>query len=87
MGPGKTNNDAESTAAKLALRELADLQDAGTLDLDVPIRVLGDSQMIIRLLLGIFKKARKPSLYLCVEGVRALARQRKWRIAFRYVPR
>ena len=43
--------------------------------------------MIIRLLLGIFKKARKPSLYLCVEGVRALAKQRKWRIAFRYVPR
>ena len=54
---------------------------------DAPIRVLGDSQMIIRLLLGIYKKARKPSIYLCIEGVKALARRRRWTIAFRYVPR
>jgi hypothetical protein len=43
--------------------------------------------MIIRLLLGIYKKARKPSIYLCIEGVKALARRRRWTIAFRYVPR
>jgi hypothetical protein len=43
--------------------------------------------MIVRLLLGIYRKARKPSLYLCVEGVKTLARRMKWRIAFRYIPR
>ena len=49
--------------------------------------MLGDSQMVVRLLVGIYRKARKPSLYLCVEGVKTLARQMKWRIAFRYIPR
>jgi ribonuclease HI len=87
LGRGLTNNDAESSAVRMALEDLDARQRVGVPHLDAPIRVLGDSQMIIRLLLGIFKKARKPSLYLCVEGVRALAKQRKWRIAFRYVPR
>ncbi|HLP30904.1 MAG TPA: PHD finger domain-containing protein [Geothrix sp.] len=43
--------------------------------------------MMVRLLLGIYRKARKPSLYLTVEGVRTLARRLRWQIAFRYIPR
>ena len=38
------------------------------------------------MLLGIYRKAHKPSLYLCVEGVKTLAQQMRWRIAFRYIP-
>ena len=57
----------------MALEDLAARQQAGEPHLDAPIRVLGDSQMVVRLLLGIYRKARKPSLYLCVEGVKTLA--------------
>ena len=43
LGPALTNNEAESTAALLALEHLARLQDQGYPNLDVPIRLLGDS--------------------------------------------
>ena len=87
LGPGITNNEAESTACLEALRELARLQDLKTPNLAAPIRVLGDSQLILRMLLGVYKKARKPSLYIAIESVRALCRERGWRVAFRAVPR
>lgn len=51
------------------------------------MRVLGDSQLIIRMLLGVYKKVRKPSLYVKVEGIRALVRERRWKVAYRAVPR
>ena len=43
LDKGLTNNEAESSACLLALRELARLQDAGVRHLEAPIRVLGDS--------------------------------------------
>ena len=43
LGPGQTNNDAESAAVALALEELARRQDRGEPHLACPIRVLGDS--------------------------------------------
>ena len=87
LGPGLTNIEAESTACLEALRELARLQDLKTPNLAAPIRVLGDSQLILRMLLGVYKKVRKPSLYINIESVRALCRERNWRVAFRAVPR
>ena len=84
---GLTNNEAESTACLEALRELARLQDRGRECLDAPIRVLGDSQLIIRMLLGVYKKVRKPSLYINVEGIKGLVRSRRWKVAFCAVPR
>jgi hypothetical protein len=87
LGRGLTNNDAESTAVRMALEDLEERQQAGEPYLDAPIRVLGDSQMMVRLLLGVYRKARKPSLYLTVEGVRTLARRIGWQVAFRYIPR
>jgi hypothetical protein len=39
------------------------------------------------MLLGVYKKVRKPSLYINVESIRGLVRDRRWRIAFRAVPR
>lgn len=87
LGPGLTNNEAESTACLEALRELAALQHKGHPNLSAPIRVLGDSQLVIRMLLGVYKKIRKPSLYVCVEGIKGLVREKRWNVAFRAVPR
>jgi ribonuclease HI len=87
LGVGLTNNEAESSACLEALQELARLQDQGSPGLRAPVRVLGDSQLIIRMLLGVYKKVRKPSLYVKVEGIRALVRERRWKVAYRAVPR
>ena len=72
LGPALTNNEAESTAALLALEHLARLQDQGYPNLDVPIRLLGDSQLVIRFLLRLFRRSTKPSLYLRIEQIKAL---------------
>ena len=42
---------------------------------------------MIRMLLGVYKKVRKPSLYINIEGIKGLVRTRRWRVAFRSVPR
>ena len=47
LGEGVTNNEAESTGVLEGLRELAALQDGGRPHLDAPIRVLGDSQLVV----------------------------------------
>jgi ribonuclease HI len=73
LGNGVTNNEAESQACLLALQRLAVLQDAGRpLLRGYPVRVLGDSQLVIRFLLRLFKRSTKPSLYLTIEGVKSL---------------
>ena len=87
LGLGRTNNEAESAACLDALHALSRLQDAGTPALDAPIRVLGDSQLIIRMLLGVYKKVRKASLYLTIVAIQELVRSRKWVLAYRAVPR
>ena len=38
-------------------------------------------------MLRMFKSSSKPSLYLRLEGCKALVRQRRWAVAYRYVPR
>jgi hypothetical protein len=45
--------------------------------LDAPVRVLGDSQLIIRMLLGVYKKIRKPSLYITVENIKRIVREQR----------
>jgi len=88
MGPGTTCNEAEARAVHDGLHELARLQDDGRPALaGYPVRVLGDSQLVIRHLLRLFKASTKPSLYLSLEGTKALVRRRRWAIAYRYVPR
>jgi len=87
LGAGLTNNEAESTAALLALQHLARLQDDGALYLADPIRVLGDSQLVIRFLLRVFRRSTKPSLYLRIEQIKALVAERGWVVSYRYVPR
>lgn len=52
---------------------------------NVPLRLLGDSQLIIRFMLGIFKKIRKASIYTPVTHAKELLRRVD--VAFRHVPR
>lgn len=87
LGPGLTNNEAESTACLEALKKLQELYAAGLPNLRAPIRVLGDSQLVIRMLLGVYKKVRKPSLYIAIEGIRSIVRQQYWKVAYRAIPR
>jgi ribonuclease HI len=69
LGTGKTNNEAESTACLKALEMLEALQKEGQPNLKAPIRILGDSQLIIRMLLGVFHRSKKPSLYLTMDAI------------------
>jgi hypothetical protein len=39
------------------------------------------------MLLGVYKKIRKPSLYITVENIKGLVREQRWSVAFRAVPR
>ena len=39
------------------------------------------------MLLGVYKKVRKPSLYINIEGIKGTVRERRWKVAFRAVPR
>ena len=55
--------------------------------LDANIRVLGDSSLIIKWMLGLHKKVTKPSLYQSIMGAKQLIRRRGWQVSFRNVPR
>ena len=63
LGEGMTNNEAESTALHLALKGVASLQDQHHPQVCNTVRVFGDSQLVIKWHLGIFKKITKPSIY------------------------
>ena len=49
--------------------------------------MLGDSQLVVRHLLRLYKRSTKPSLYLTLEGTKALVKKRGWKVSYRYVPR
>ncbi len=56
------------------------------LELDLPVRVWGDSQLIIRHLVGIYKKPSKVRVYQAIERAKEL--RRKWsHIAYRHIER
>jgi riboflavin biosynthesis pyrimidine reductase len=54
---------------------------------DRPVRVLGDSQLIMRFMLRIYRQPRKPFLYQKVEEVRQLVKRLGLKVAYRHVPR
>ena len=39
------------------------------------------------MLLGVYKKIRKPSLYITIKNIKGLVREKRWKAAFRAVPR
>ena len=42
--------------------------------------------MIIKWMLGIFKKVSKPSLYVQIMGAKALVRRKHWVMTYRNLP-
>ena len=62
FGNGMTNNEAEALACHKAIAYLACLQQQRP-ELQLPARVFGDSQLMIRFLTGMYKKPGKASIY------------------------
>ena len=56
-GPGQTNNETESFAMRDAGHCLQSLIDSRP-DLQLPVRIFGDSQLLICFMLWIYKKPR-----------------------------
>ncbi len=75
-GPGYTNNEAEATAMVDSLECLQCLRDKNPA-LRLPVRLWGDSQLVVKHLLGIFKKPGKVRVYDAI--VRAKELKREWR--------
>ena len=85
FGDGYTNNEAEALAMMEALNCLDELRRRHP-ELDLPVRVWGDSQLIIRHLVGIYKKPSKVRVYQAIERAKEL--RRKWNhIAYRHIER
>ena len=68
-GPGWTNNEAESFAVRDTLQYLSKLVQE-RLSLRHPIRVFGDSQLMIRFLTRVFKRPSRHSIYWAIEDAR-----------------
>lgn len=60
-GPGHTNNEAEATALRNACECYEEIRS--TTHPDEAVRIWGDSQLVIRHLLGIYKKPSKIRVY------------------------
>ena len=69
FGEGLTNNEAEAYALREAVACLRRLQIWRS-DLRLPVRVFGDSQLLIRFLTGIYKRPNKNSIYDALEEAR-----------------
>ena len=65
FGEGYTNNEAEALAMMEALNCLEQFRRESP-QLAVPVRVWGDSQLIIRHLVGIYKKPSKARVYQAI---------------------
>ena len=85
-GPGKTNNEAEMFALRDAMAALADLLPSHP-HLRHPVRVFGDSQLIIRFATRIYKKPGRHTTYWALEEVKRLESVIKKPVAYRNVPR
>ena len=58
-----TNNEAEAAALYEAVLRYCELLDQGHPGIIPTVRIFGDSQLIIKWLLGLFKKIGKRSIY------------------------
>ena len=85
-GPGKTNNEAEMFALRDAMAALADLLPSHP-HLRHPVRVFGDSQLIIRFATRIYKKPGRHTTYWALEEVKHLESVIRRPVAYRNVPR
>ena len=85
FGQGYTNNEAEATAMAQSLTCLDELRQRRS-ELCLPVRLWGDSQLIIRHLTGVYKKPSKVRIYEAVETAKKM--RRRWKeLAVRHLPR
>ena len=68
-GPGRTNNEAEGFAMRDAVQCLARLSRSRP-ELNLPARVFGDSQLMIRFITRLYKKPQRHTIYWALEDVR-----------------
>jgi ribonuclease HI len=73
LGGALTNNECEALGVQKALEHLLLIKKAGGYSVDAPVRVFGDSQLIINFLTGVFKPKRS-SLYEAASTTKELAR-------------
>ena len=85
LGQGYTVNDAESEGLLRGVETVCNLIQTGALPQD-SVRIIGDSQLIIRFMLGVYKP-RKASIYAKVAQIKELAKQFNLRPAYRHVLR
>ena len=67
-GPGRTNNEAEAFAMRDALQYLSRISHR--LEAMKPVRVFGDSQLMIRFATRVFKKPSRQTIYWALEDVK-----------------
>ena len=83
-GPGQTNNEAESFAMQDTAHCLQSLIDSRP-DLRLPVRIFGDSQLLISFMLWIYKKPQRHTIYWAVEDVKQAERTLRGPVAYRHV--
>ena len=85
-GSGQTNNEAEMFAARDCIAILAKLSKKMP-QLQLPIRVFGDSQLITRFLTRQYKNPTKHTMYWAPHEIWELEKHLKGPIAYRNIPR
>ena len=68
-GSGRTNNEAEGFAMRDAMQCLARLRRRRP-ELNWPVRVFGDSQLMIRFITRLYKRPQRHTIYWALEDVR-----------------
>ena len=85
-GAGRTSNEAEMFAARDHMATLAKLSNRDP-QLRLPIRVFGDSQLIIRFLTRQYKNPTKYTMYWALNEIWELEKHLKGPIAYQNIPR
>ena len=67
-GPGRTNNEAEIFALRDAMQCLCRLHQR--MDTGYPVRVFGDSQLIIHFATRVYKKPQRQTIYWALEDIK-----------------
>jgi ribonuclease HI len=85
-GPGRTNNEAEAFAMRDAVQCLARLRRSRMKE-GFPVRVFGDSQLMIRFATRLYKKPHRQSIYWALEDIRRAEASISHPVAYRHVTR
>lgn len=83
-GPGRTNNEAEAFALRDAMQCLARLRRSRP-ELNLPARVFGDSQLMIRFMTRLYKRPQRHTIYWALEDTRRAESSLQQLVAYRHV--